>query len=211
MPTDYQGPGKPKKEDSLDKKIEKVISGEVVERKIGLGARFKSIFFGGDFKTTVSYVAADVVFPAIRNMMADASKGAIDRFIYGDSAYPRRRQGSEYRARVQYNNPISRVAVDPRDPRRPAYLPDQPPLPRGTRQDAPEFILQSRDEAELVLERLRDIVDQYEAASVADLHDLLGLPQSHVDQKWGWTMLNTATITQVRDGFLLELPLLESL
>ena len=73
------------------------------------------------------------------------------------------------------------------------------------------MILASREEAELVLERLLDIISKYEVASLADLYDLTGLPSSHVDNKWGWTYLNNTEIRQVRDGYLLDLPPLEEI
>lgn len=209
--TDYQSNSNKKKAEKAqlpEKKIEKVVTGEVVTRKKSLMQRFKSVFFGGDFKAAAAFVAADVLRPALRNMMADAGKGAIDRVVYGESAYQRRRV-QEMRPRVQYNNPISRAA---RDPREVVYLPDQPPHPyRQNRHEANEIILASREEAELVLERLIDIVDKYDVASLADLYDLVGLPSTHVDNKWGWSFLNNATVTQIREGYLLELPQLEAL
>lgn len=78
-------------------------------------------------------------------------------------------------------------------------------MSRQARDDV--VILATRSEAELVLERLGDIIDKFEVASVGDLHDLLGLPQTHVDQKWGWTYVGDASIRQVREGYLLDLPL----
>jgi hypothetical protein len=89
-------------------------------------------------------------------------------------------------------------------------LPDQPPYaPPRRRQDVGEIILISRDEAELVIERLTDIIDKYEVASVADLHDLVGLPTTYVDNKWGWSVLNSVGVRQIREGFLIDLPPVE--
>lgn len=58
----------------------------------------------------------------------------------------------------------------------------------------------------MVLERLNDIIDRYEVASVADLHELVGLPTTHVDNKWGWENVRYAEVRQIREGFLLDLP-----
>jgi hypothetical protein len=69
-----------------------------------------------------------------------------------------------------------------------------------------DYILSRRDEAELVLERLRDIVDKYQVASVLDLKELLGLESNPVDNKWGWPFLTDASVVAVRDGFILDLP-----
>lgn len=67
-------------------------------------------------------------------------------------------------------------------------------------------MLVSRDEAELVIERLSDILENYDVASVADLYDLVGLPTTYIDNKWGWTNLAYANVRQVREGYLIDLP-----
>jgi hypothetical protein len=91
-------------------------------------------------------------------------------------------------------------------------IPDQGPRSiRVNRRDANDIILTSREEAELVIERLIDIIDKYDVASLADLNDLLGLPTSHVDNKWGWTYLNNVEIRQIRNGYLIDLPSLEEI
>jgi len=62
-----------------------------------------------------------------------------------------------------------------------------------------------------VVERLIDILDKYEVVSLADLYDLLGLPTSPIDNKWGWTVLKQVEIRQTREGYLIELPPLEEI
>lgn len=199
---DYQGNSHKKREGidpSEKKKIEKVITTEVIVKKKSFGQKFKNVFFGGEFKNAARYITADVFLPAIRNLVVDATTKGMERIVYGESMTQRRRPPSSYGARVQYNSPVIR-----RD--RP-YLPDQPMRSISpVRKDTNELILSSREEAELVLERLLDIIEKYDVASLADLYDLTGLPSSHVDNKWGWTYLNNTEIRQTRDGYLLDLP-----
>lgn len=199
--------------DKPEKVVEKVVVGEVVTRKRPIGKRFKEVFFGGDFKDAARFVAADVLLPAFRDLLFDAVKEGGRRIIYPLSQQSRRRP-TEYRPRVQYNSPVyrgSRETRDPRDPRG-GYLPDQPPhIVRQPRHEVNELILISREEAELVLERLIDIIDKYQVASVADLYDLVGLPTSYVDNKWGWSFLNNVEIRQIREGYLIDLPPVESI
>lgn len=183
--------------------VEQVTTGTVIMKKAPLGQRFKSIFFGGDGRSAVRYIAADVLLPAIRNLVVDATTKGIERMVYGEATQRRRPTGYGYTSRIQYNNPVSRTEV------RPARLPDQPPSMRSLRREPHELVLASRDEAELVLERLMDIIETYEIATVADLYQLTGLPASHVDNKWGWTNLKSADVKQVREGYLLDLPVAE--
>ena len=179
--------------------IEKVVTGEVKQHKSSIGERFKSIFLNGEFKSSVKYIGAEVLLPALRNMVVDATSKGIERVIYGESA-PRRRQ-ERPGPRVSYNTPFDR----PSRPQTPTYA------PRGRRQQISNIILASRAEADLVVERLCDLIDKYDVASVADLHDLVGLPTSYVDNKWGWSSLNYVDIRQVREGYLIDLPEIEAI
>lgn len=201
MPHNYAGNTNKDKEQKVapeeEKVVQKVTTGTVVKKKQPLGQRFKAIFFGGDSKSAARYVAADVLLPAIKNLLVDTTTKGVERLVYGDSR-PTRRPGFDYRSRVQYNSPLMRS--DPRTGR----LPDQGP--RMTRRETSDLVLASREEADLVLERLLDILDKYDVASVADLYELTGLPTSHVDNKWGWTQLHNTEVRQVRDGWLLNLP-----
>lgn len=185
--------------------IEKVISGEVVQRKKTILRRFKETFLGGDGKSVVRYISAEVLLPAMKNLFVDAVDQGAKRMVYGDTA-PRRRIDVSGGPRVSYNRPVERYS------RHGAMLPDQPPRgapPAGRRQDVNDVILVSRDEAELVLERLQDIIDKYDVASVADFYDLVGLPTNYIDNKWGWSNLHYVDIRQVREGYLIALPSVE--
>lgn len=185
--------------EKAEKKINKVVNGNVVTRKKPVGQRLKDIFVGGEFKNAVSYIAIEVLVPAARNMVVDATTKGVERLIYGDS--PNRRNVIDMnRSRVSYNNPIDRSRS------RGAMLPNQPPHYNRPSRVSNEIILVSRQEAELVLSTMIDIIETYDFASIADLHELVGLPSTHVDNKWGWVSLNHVQIRQIRDGYLIDLP-----
>jgi hypothetical protein len=192
--------GKPKAEEKERVPLEKVVGGEVIHKKKGLQKRFKEVFLGADAKGTTTYIVVEVLVPAFRNMMFDAVQNGFQRFIYGDAGR-RPQYGSQQRGRTQYNSPVSRMGS------RPTMLPDQPP--RQTHADRGDIILSSNEDASSVLSRLIEIVDQYGVASVADLHDLVGLPTTYIDNKWGWMDLRYSKVRQTRDGFILDLPPIE--
>jgi hypothetical protein len=199
---DYQGNSHKKKEAETssppEKKIERLeLESKVVSRKKPIGARVKSVFFGGEFDSAVRYIGAEVLLPAFRNLLVDATTKGIERMVYGESNYPRQRT-PEYRPRVTYNSPINR------GPR--ANIPDQPSRPQRARHDDTEIVFGSRGDAELVLDRMQDIIEQYVVASMGDLNEIVGLPTSPIDNKWGWDNVRHAEIRQTRDGFILNLP-----
>lgn len=194
-----------KKKPPVEKKVERVTTGQVITRKKPIGARLKTMFFNADLKSVMRYVAGDVLLPALKNMAVDTIEMGAKRAIYGDAAASRMRRPMETnRPRVSYNHPIDRMYGNRSQG---AMLPHQPPHYASTRrQTIGDIILSSRAEAELVVERLKDILDQYDTASVADLYELVGLPSSHVDHTWGWIDLQYVMIRQIREGYIIELP-----
>jgi hypothetical protein len=207
---DYQGNTDKEKMLKGEKQIVKVVTGEVIRKPESLGRKFKNVFFGGDLKTSARFVAADVLLPAFRDLLVDAIVNGAKGVIYGDSTF--RRRTAEPRPRTQYSNPINRTTVYSGEPTRRAYLPDQPHAYRHQNQiPRDELIIQNRYDAERIVERLIDIVDKYEVASLADYYDLAGLSSSHTDNKWGWTTFNSAEIRQTRDGYVIDLPPIEAI
>lgn len=196
---DYQSNAKKSKsEQKPEKVIEKVISTEVIVQKKSLGRKFRDTFIKADFKSVARYVIGEVLLPAARNMIVDASTKGIERMMHGEAAT--RRRGIDYSGgpRITYNSPINRGYRNS-----PRYAPS---IDTRSRRDGNDIILSSRDEAELVLERMNDIIDNYGIASVSDLNDLMGLPTTHTDEKWGWEYLGNCQVRQIREGYLLDLP-----
>ena len=191
---------KPKNKKEKEKEVVKVVSNEVIQLKVPLGRRFKNLFLGADAGGVARYLTNDVLMPAMRNLIVDATNKGMERMVYGEVSHrPRSTPGHP---RVSYQSPVNRR---PRD--RGTMLPDQPPYSRQQRPpDSGDIIIASREEAELVLERLIDITDKYEIASMADFYELLGLPNTFIDNKWGWSSLRHVEVHQVREGYLIDLP-----
>lgn len=202
FPTNSQKSKAPKEEVKKDKNIEKVITGTVVEKKKSFASKFRDAFIGGEFKSASSYIVAEVLLPALRNTIVDATTKGIERMIYGDAA-PRRSSGRPG-PRVSYHSPVDRYS-----PQQRAYLPGQSANVPQRRQDVSDFIVDSREEAETVVETLGDIISQYEVASVSDLKEMLGLGSSYVDNHWGWSNISYIDIKHVRGGWLIDLPPVE--
>lgn len=204
----YQGNSKRAKENPLpEKKIEKAIVGEVILKKKPMGRRFKDLIARPDFGNAVKHVVTYTLAPAAIHTIVKGLNDLIEMIFYGE-------RGNRYRSNSgshfsYHSSPLqnrsyndigySRIVGQ----RAPAV--DRGPR-RTSRHDQDDVILTSRKEAELVLEGMIDVIENYEAVSVADLNDLLGLPTTHTDYKWGWVYLGDVPIRQVREGFLIDLP-----
>lgn len=194
---------KPRRRDeeppAQQKKVDRIVQGEVVRRKKPLARRFGEYFLPGNAKSVWGYIAMDILVPAARDAISDSFHEGFDRLWEGES------RGRSHRGRkrsgggsyVSYNNYSRR---DDRDESRNISR-------RGrSNHDFDEIILPSRVEAEEVVDRLFDLVAKYEIATVSDLYDLVGIPATPTDEKWGWEDLRGAGVTRIRGGYLLELP-----
>lgn len=194
------------------KKVEKVIVGEVIRRKPTLGKRLANTFFGGDAQGVMGYVFLDVLVPAVKDLVVDMVSTGIERAIFGEGRSPRSRGG--YRpssswspGHTQYNRFSSPIVgsrrEDPRDRE----------ISRRARanHEFDDIILATRIEAEEVISRLFDIVNQYGEATVYDFYELVGITGNFTEKKWGWTDVRGTTWRKVRDGYRIELPPAESL
>lgn len=68
-------------------------------------------------------------------------------------------------------------------------------------------VFDTPEDAGLVLDNLRKIVDTYGNATVADFYDLANIRDVlFKTTKIGWTAIDSATITRVDGGYVIELP-----
>jgi len=192
----------PPNSEASRKKVDRVTSGDVVRKKKSLRKQFSETFVAGDMKSAVQYVMFDVLLPAAKDMVVEAGSAGIEKLIFGDS---RRRRG----ASTPQSGPTGYVSYNRLSgPMGSGLNAAQRVMSRQSRakHDFDEIVLDSRVEAEEVIDRLFDLVSRYDTATVADLYELVGLAASHTDHKWGWTDLRGAGVSRIRDGYLLDLP-----
>ncbi len=195
-PNTKLGTQKPEAETPEEKKVEPVVKGEVTRRKKPLGKRFHETFFGGDARGTAHYVVASVLIPAAKDMLVESGSQFIERLVFGES-----RKGSAHRS----PNPRGHISYN-------MIGSDRPPAAQMSRRararhDFDEIVMQSRGEAEEVLDRMYDLLNRYEQVSVADLYELTGIQSAHTDQKWGWMDLRGSQVMRTRQGgYVVDLP-----
>lgn len=186
-------------------RVERVVSATAVRRKRSFGKQFRQTFIGGDARTAVGYVVANVLIPAAQEAMLEAWTSGFEKLIYGEHRRARGRTPGTL-GHVSYNQ-MSRTPAQGR-PQFPQSL-SRSARARGS---FDEIIIPSRQEAEEVLDRLYDLISKYDSATVADLYELTGVSSAHTDHKWGWEDLKGASVARVRGGgYLLNLPEPESL
>lgn len=212
FPSNSRGPTAAKKvvveeKKAPEKNIQKVVSGEVIQRKPSLGRRFKSLFLGGDSQSVKDYVIGEVLVPALKDTIADAVTGGIERIVFGDNVRPGRRG---VRGVGPGANQFNYAGISMRNQVAGSTRPDpRPQLSRQARltHTFDEVIFPSRSDAEAVLAQMFDLLDQFEVVTVSDFLELSGISGNFTDHKFGWDDLRGVQAHRTRGGgYILGLP-----
>ena len=174
------------------KRAEKVVHGKVKTKKNNT-RKLANIFISEDISNVKNYIFLDVIVPAVKKAIYDLVVGALDMSLYGGRGGAKRSTADK----VSYKDYNS---VSHRDSR--SY--ENSRTTSGYSYD--DIVLETRGEAEAVLSRMDEIMEEYEIVRVADLYDLVGVSCEHTDNKYGWTNIRNAKIVRVRDGYKIEMP-----
>ncbi len=175
---------------SHEKRVEKVIQGNVRTRKRSMSKRMRDVFISEDAETIRSYILMDVVIPEIKEIIMET----VNVILFGGSRPAAKKKGQTYVSYSSYSSP--------------SYKNQQKQIEkRNTVNDLNDVIFESRGEAEEVLSSLVDIVNDYEIATVADFYDLVGITGSFTDNKYGWSNFQGVTVSRARGGgYVINLP-----
>lgn len=183
-----------KQKQESERKVEKIITGKVITRKKSGFSKFFDTFISEDAKSVKSYVLGEVLIPAIKKAISDIVTDGIDIILYGESRGNRKRSIAD---KVSYRNYY--------DSNRRTSMNERQALSAGS-YSYDDIILNTRGEAEDVLARMDELMDQYGLVRVADLYDLVGITGNYTDNKYGWTNIRNAEVVRVRDGYMIKMP-----
>lgn len=174
-----------------EKRAEKVVRGKVKTKKNEL-RKLTDIFISEDAANVKHYILLDVIVPSIKKTFYDIVVNSLDMSLFGG------RSGKRSTAdKVSYRDYSSSSRRDER-----SYSSTR--TTSGYSYD--DIILETRGEAEAVLSRMDEIMEEYDVVRVADLYDLVGVTGEHTDNKYGWTNIRNAEIERVRDGYRIKMP-----
>ena len=177
-------------------KIEKVTKGKISKKQKGLFSRMRDDFGGDDARSVGQYILYDVFIPAFKDLIFDIIRGGTERALFGESSRDSNRVTRDRgRSYVSYSSIYNR---DRKDNRR-RYT-------ERTRLEE-DIIFETREDAEIVLERLLDLIEEFDQASVADLYSLVGVSAAYTDNRWGWDNIARASVRgNARSGYYLDMP-----
>lgn len=173
-----------------DKKIEKVVTGAVKTKKKSEARKFADVFVAEDMSSVGSFILNDVVVPAIKKLIYDAGKNALEMSLFGG---PRRGDRDSHGAQVSYRQYYDNDRFDDR-PRARARL------------DFDDLTFTNRGDAERVLDEMIATVRRYGLITVADMYEMAGERPPYTSNNYGWMSLRGADVERCRDGYYLRLP-----
>lgn len=189
----------PKTKSEERPKPERITSQEGVIQKKSFGTKIKETFTGEDARSVGNYLFFDVIVPAFKAMLADTAAQGTERLLFGSSTSRSRPNDRERR-----NIPYSRMSTS-RGSRESSLYREFSDRDRATH-NFDNIRVDSRPEAEEVLDALANIVDEYGSARVSDLYEMVGISGKFTDDNWGWFSLRDSGVRRVRDGYLILLP-----
>lgn len=183
-----------------------VVTGVAIKQKRSLGSRIAEMFTGDDARSVGNYVVMDVLVPSAKNMISDALTTAVERFFFGDGRSRSRSGGSSYGQYTPYNRMSGGSTSRNSPPWREDTRREMSPRGRATH-DFREVVIESRQEAGMVLDTLLEMIAQYGVATVADMYEASNISAEFTDRQWGWDDLSEAQIIRVpRGGYLIQTP-----
>ena len=177
------------------KRVEKVVHGKVKTKKNN-ARKLTNVFITEDAANVKNYVLFDVIVPSIKKALYDLVVGALDMTLFGGrgGGSNDKRSISDKISYKDYNS------ISKRNER--SY--GNTVTTSGYSYD--DIVLETRGEAESVLSRMDEIIDEYDSVRVADLYDLVGITGDYTDNKYGWTNIRNARVVRTRDGYKIEMP-----
>ena len=175
------------------KRVEKVVHGKVKTRKNEV-RKWTDVFISEDVANVKTYILMDVIVPAVKKAIYDLVVGTLDMSLYGGRGGGKRPTADKVSYRTDYNG------VSRRDER--TYNSNR--TTSGYSYD--DIILETRGEAEAVIMRMDEIMEEYPFVRVADLYDLVGITGNYTDNNYGWTNIRNAEVVRVRDGYKIKMP-----
>lgn len=182
---------KAKEESPAERHVEKVVTGTVKKR--GGLTKIKNSFFKEDMHNIGDYILNDVLIPSFKKAVSEIVSNGVDMMLYGEVKSKKRDRSPA--SRVSYRDYYDRDRDDDYRSRR-----------RSSSLDFEEYEFNSRGDAEMVLDRMEEILDRYQIVTVGDFYDLVGEVGNYTDNKFGWSDLRTARVARTRSGYVIKLP-----
>lgn len=167
-----------------------------------IGQKFIDNFVAEDAKTVKGYLLSEVILPALENLFLDTLHQGIDAFFNKSNRYTGRGGKSRPYRSASYDR-----YYEGRGARNRAEV-------GGRTKGIEEVIFNTRQDAQIVREKMLALLEQDQAISIDDYYeivtDVTGLTvngDNYLDAKYGWMDLTGSSVSMARGGgYVINLP-----
>lgn len=158
-------------------------------------AKLADNFISDDAQNIKSYILIDILIPTIKKAISEIVTNGIDMLLYGETGKSKKSGTSSkisYRSYYDMDENRDRIKAN-------VYYKN------GYEFD--DIIFDTRGEAERALDAMHDVLNQYDMVSVSDYYDIANVPNTNYTMnRYGWTSLARASVSRVREGYIIKLP-----
>ncbi len=160
----------------------------------GVKTRSRSGGLAREVRNIGNSLFEEIVMPAIKSAVVDFFSNGVNMMMFGSDSQPRRGQPRSYNK--QYRNQ-RRGGARKRSPNRNV---------RRTQEVFEDVFFEDRNEAQLVLGRMMELIADYGMATVGDLYSLVGLGTNITHEGWGWDDLSRTRVHYSSEGYVVDFP-----
>ena len=156
--------------------------------------RMFGTFFKCDLKSLKKYVIEDLLIPNAQEMFLRTMEMWMFEDVRANRSSSGGKKSAGWTERKQYDKPTS-LTRERRESGTSKFIPE-----------VDDIYLETRGDAEQVIEYLRDLLDTYEQVTVADLYQAVGKSADWTLNEIGWEDLSGVYVTRTRRGYRLDMP-----
>lgn len=181
------------------KKEIKVI-GQAIQVKRPATKRFFDFLFAESPKDLAKKVGRDVIIPRMKAGFEEAAGSFLSGMLWGGGSRP---PSNIVSGTVLRNGAVNYSGISTQNAMLAARQASVPVQSSGNYQD---LVVPTQEIAESYLANMYTLLNQYRVVAVADLYEMAAITPAISDNGYGWTSLDGARISKIREGYLLELP-----
>lgn len=176
-------------------------------KKPSFFSKVTTTFTGEDARSVGDYLFFDVMIPAVKNTLWEMLSQGSERMLFGSSST---RSGSRPRVVDRDRGghiPYGRMSTTNSRTSETREISNRD---RATH-NFDSITVANREEAELILNAMGELVEDYGQVRVSDFYEMVGITGNHVDDKWGWFSMVDSGCKPYRGEWLIVMPKAEYL
>ncbi len=150
--------------------------------------------FAGTIRNIGNSLFDTIVVPALQSLTEDFAGEAVRMLVRGGKTVSKGAPGKHTSYHSQYSKRARRRgATTGRTVNR-------------TQEVYEDIYFDYREDAEMVLGRMMELIAEYRWATIGDLHSLAGIDSNYTHERYGWTDLQRTRVQHTTDGYLITFP-----